>query len=340
MSNISVSIIGASGYSGIETYRILLRHPSVRVARLFAQTSAGKRVDELYPDLRARTNRLYESFTPEKLADTDVVFVTLPSGEALQLVPQLLSMGLRVIDLGGDFRLKDTAAYKTYYKRDHTAIDVLANAVYSLPELHGRTVKDARLVSNPGCYPTASVLPLAPLLKRKLIGPAGITINALSGVSGAGRSSSVDLSFAEVSDSVKAYKVGVHQHTPEIESVLSEHAGTDVRVTFTPHLLPITRGILTTITVPLAPGASEQSITGCLRDAYGHAPFVRLLGAHPPEIRSVVNTNYIDIAWHLYPQNGHLILMSAIDNLVKGAAGQAVQNFNLMCGLPETEGLV
>ena len=338
MSKIDVSIIGASGYSGIELFRILRQHPSVAVRHLFAQTAAGKRVDELYPDLRSITPGVFESYTPELIQDSNVVFLALPSGEALRLVPEILSHNVRVIDLGGDFRLQDTAVYRTYYKREHTATDILASAVYSIPELHAASLSNAQLVSNPGCYPTSVILPLAPLLKDKLVEPTSITVNSLSGVSGAGRSGSVDLSFAEVSGSAKAYKVGVHQHTPEIEQALSAWATTDVRVTFTPHLLPVTRGILTTITARST--ADDQTIAACLEHAYGHAPFVRLVGSRPTEIRSVVHSNFIDIGWHAYQRNGHLILMSAIDNLVKGAAGQAVQNFNLMFGLSETEGLV
>ena len=340
MSKINVSIIGASGYSGIELYQVLRRHPRVQVKHLFAQSSAGKRVDELYPSLRVRSARIFETYTPDRLDGTDAVFIALPSGEAMQLVPALLGHGLRVIDLGGDFRLQQTEVYKTYYKRDHTATDLLASAVYSLPEIHSRGLQDVRLLSNPGCYPTSAILPLAPLLKQGLIEPARITINSLSGVSGAGRSASVELSFAEVDGSVKPYRVGNHQHTPEIEAALSGHAGTDVRVTFTPHLLPITRGILTTTTASLVGHTDDATVTAAMEAAYGNAPFVRLLGARPPEIRSVVHTNYIDIGWHLYPRNGQIILLSAIDNLLKGAAGQAVQNFNRMFGIPETEGLL
>jgi len=340
MNKVSVSIVGASGYSGIETYRILCRHPSVQVRHLFAQSSAGKRVDELYPDLRARTSHLFEPYTPEKLSDSDAVFIALPSGEAMNIAPGMISQGKRVIDLGGDFRLQDTNAYTTFYKREHTATEILQKSVYSFPELHGSALPTASIVSNPGCYPTSAILPLAPLLQEGLVEPRGITINSLSGASGAGRSASVEMSYAEVVGSVKAYKVGVHQHTPEIESVLSDFARTKVLVTFTPHLLPIARGILTTITAPLCLTADEQAISGCLERAYEHAPFVRLVGNRAPEIRSVVHTNFIDIGWKLYPRNGHVILMSSIDNLLKGAAGQAVQNFNLMFGFPETEGLL
>jgi len=339
MKKIDVSILGASGYSGIEVYRILRHHPSVTVRHLFAQSTAGKRVDELYPDLRTASPRVFETYDAGRLKDSDVVFVALPAGESMRVIPELLANNMRVIDLGGDFRLQDTAQYETYYKRPHTAPDTLKGAFYSMPELHTRPMSDMRLVSNPGCYPTSAILPLAPLLKDGLIHPEGITINSLSGVSGAGRSSSVDLSFAEVGGSVKAYRVGIHQHTPEIEIVLSSHSGSPVRVTFTPHLLPITRGILTTITAATTAAASEEAIAASFSAAYDSAPFVRLLGQKPAEIKSVVYTNFIDIGWHMYPRNGHVIVMSSIDNLVKGAAGQAVQNFNRMFGFDDTVGL-
>ncbi len=340
MSKISVSILGASGYSGIELYAILRRHPGVTVSHLFAQSSAGKRVEDLYPRFRSGSGRMFESYTPGKVVKGEVVFIALPSGEAMTVVPEILSRGARVIDLGGDFRLRNVSEYTAYYKREHTAPQQLATAVYSLPELHSDSVAGASLVANPGCYPTSAILPLAPLLRKGLIAPVGITVNSLSGVSGAGRSSSVELSFVEVDGSVKAYRVGQHQHTPEIESVLGDVAGSAVTVTFTPHLLPIPRGILTTITAPLADSTDAESVTACYEEAYADAPFVRLLGSRPPEIRNVLHTNYIDIGWHPYPRNGHIILMSAIDNLLKGAAGQAVQNFNLMCGFDETEGLI
>jgi len=309
------------------------------VRHLFAQSSAGKRVDELYPSFRSKTAKVFETFTPDRIAGSDAVFIALPSGDAMHLMPDLLARGVRVIDLGGDFRLS-AESYRAAYKREHTATELLGTAMYAIPELHGTSLAGATLVSNPGCYPTSAIIPLAPLLMRKLIEPKGITINSLSGVTGAGRSASVDLSFAEVDGSAKAYRVGTHQHTPEIETTLSTLSGSDVRVTFTPHLIPIRRGILTTITATCIQECNERTIRSSFDEVYGDAPFVRLLGAHPPEIKSVVHTNYIDIGWHIYPRNNHLILMSSIDNLVKGAAGQAIQNFNLMFGLGEAEGLL
>lgn len=335
----TVAIVGASGYSGAELLGILLHHPHVSVGKLFASTSAGKKVAELYPSFRGRTEATYETYSAEAAADHDVVFIALPSGEAMRLVPGLLEKGTRVIDLGGDFRLQDPALYQQYYKHEHLAIAVLPSAVYGFPEWHADRIREARLVSNPGCYPTGAILPLAPLLKEGLIAPDGIVVSSMSGVSGAGRASSVELSFTEVNETVRAYKVGVHQHIPEIQTALSDLSGKNVTVTFVPHLIPITRGIYTSIYAKPARTLTDGDIQSAYARAYSAAPFVRVLGPAIPEIRSVTDTNFIDIGWRRYPENGHLILLSAIDNLVKGAAGQAVQSMNLMFGFKETEGL-
>lgn len=335
----TVAIVGASGYSGAELLRILLRHPGVTIGRLFASTSAGKKVADLYPSFRGRTDGSYETYSADAAAGHDVVFIALPSGEAMRLVPGLLEKGTRVIDLGGDFRLQDPALYQQYYKHEHLATGVLPEAVYGFPEWHADRIREARLVSNPGCYPTSAILPLAPLLKEGLIAPDGIVINSLSGVSGAGRASSVEMSFTEVNETVRAYKVGVHQHIPEIQTALSDLSGMNVAVTFVPHLIPITRGIYTSIYAKPTRTLTDADIQTAFANAYADDPFVRVLGPVVPEIRSITDTNFIDIGWRRYPENGHLIILSAIDNLVKGAAGQAVQSMNLMFGFKETEGL-
>jgi N-acetyl-gamma-glutamyl-phosphate reductase len=334
-----VAIVGASGYSGAELLRILLRHPSVVVGDLYANTSAGKRVSELYPQFRGVTDATYGTFDAGSAAAHDAVFIALPSGEAMHLTHGLLQHGTRIIDLGGDFRLQDVALYQKYYKRDHTAASILPQVVYGFPEWHADKIKTARLLSNPGCYPTSAILPLVPLLKAGLIEPTGIVVNSMSGVSGAGRSSTVDMSFSEINESVKAYKVGIHQHIPEIQTALSDLSGRSVIVTFVPHLIPITRGIYTSIYTRPTRSLTDQDVQRAYEKAYVDAPFVRVLGPAIPEIRSVNYTNFIDIGWRLYPENGHLIVFSTIDNLVKGAAGQAVQSMNLMFGFPETEGL-
>ena len=336
---ITTSIVGASGYSGAELLSILLQHSGVSVSKVFANSSAGKRVDELYPKFRNRTNLVFEEYSPEKIKEDDLVFFALPSGEAMNYVPAVVDMGKKIIDLGGDFRLQDTSLYKQYYKHDHRAESYLKRAAYGLPEWNKDIIASSQLIANPGCYVTSALLPLLPLLKDKVIEPQGITISSLSGVSGAGRKSSVDFSFTELNETVKAYKVGIHQHTPEIETVLKNIGGQDVTVTFVPHLIPITRGIYSSIYTMPHKGVTIEQVDACYQKYYTRAPFVRLLGSMVPEIKNVNYTNFIDIGWKLYERNNQLIIHSVIDNLVKGAAGQAVQNMNIMFGLNESEGL-
>lgn len=337
-----ISIIGASGYSGAELLAILLRHPRVAVTKVFANSSAGKRVDEVYPLFRSTYvgNLLYEEYTPNKVSSDDLVFIALPSGEAMNYVPALVDVEKKVIDLGGDFRLQDTVLYQKYYKHEHAAPAYLPKAMYGLPEWNKEKIVSAQLIANPGCYVTGALLPLLPLVKENLIESKGITISSMSGVSGAGRKSSVDLSFTEVNESVKAYKVGTHQHTPEIETVLRDFGGHNAVVTFAPHLIPITRGIYSSIYATPKPEVTKEKIESVYKQYYTSAPFVRLIGDTEPEIKNVQYTNYIDIGWKLYERNNQMILLSVIDNLVKGAAGQAVQNMNLMFGFDETESLL
>jgi N-acetyl-gamma-glutamyl-phosphate reductase len=335
-----VSIVGASGYSGAELLKILLRHKHVKLEKLFANSSAGKRVTDLYPWFAGRVDTTYESYTADAVSTSDLVFIALPSGEAMNIVPELVERKKNVIDLGGDFRLQDPSLYQKYYKHEHKATSMLPKAVFGLPEWNSEAIKSASLIANPGCYPTSAILPLAPLLKEKIIQPSGISISSLSGVSGAGRSSSVDLSFAEVNESVKAYKVGVHQHIPEITTVLESLSGQTVSLTFVPHLLPITRGIYTSIYAPLAKSVQASDVLAVFQQYYGNKPFVRVSDTAIPEIRNVNYTNFIDIGFRVYPENHQLIIFSAIDNLIKGAAGQAVQNMNLLLGFDESEGLL
>lgn len=344
----NISIIGASGYSGAELLSLLVHHPGVTVTHLFANSSAGKRVDELYPKFRGAGDRhlrgvghlVYEEYSLDKVLNDDLVFLALPSGEAMNYVPALFEAGKKIIDLGGDFRLQDTSLYQTYYKHEHQAAAYLSKAVYGLPEWNIREIKTAQLIANPGCYVTSALLPILPLLKEKLIQPNDIIISSLSGVSGAGKKSSVDFSFTELNETVKAYKVGSHQHTPEIETVLSRFGGEPSTITFVPHLIPISRGIYSSMyVVPKQPLANEQ-IEAVFIKYYSDAPFVRLLGNTPPEIAHVQHSNYIDIGWKVYERNNQLILHSVIDNLVKGAAGQAVQNMNIMFGFDETLSLI
>jgi len=336
---VKVSVIGASGYSGAELVRILLRHSGVTIDRLLANTTAGKHVTEVLPQFRNMLDKKIETYSIDAIVDSDIVFIALPSGEAMKLAPEILANGKKVIDLGGDFRFKDVFLYEQYYKRTHTAKDEAKKAVYGLPEWNYNEIKNARLLANPGCYPTSAILPLAPLLKEKIISPKGIAINSLSGVSGAGKSASVEMSFAEVNESVRAYKVGVHQHLPEINSVLESISSQEVSVSFVPHLLPITRGIYTTIHACLLRDVNVDEINSIFERYYSKSPFVRF-GTFIPEIKNVNYTNFIDIGFHINCKEGFVILISAIDNLIKGAAGQAVQNMNIMLGFKETEGLL
>jgi N-acetyl-gamma-glutamyl-phosphate reductase len=339
-TTISASIIGASGYSGAELMKILLRHKQVRIEKLFANSSVGKRITDLHPWFGGRVDSIYERYSVDAACTSDIVFVALPSGEAMNIVPELLERGKRVIDLGGDFRFKDVSLYEKFYKHEHKAKNSLHQAVFGLPEWNRQQISAASLVANPGCYATSAILPLAPVLKEGIIQPRGIAISSLSGVSGAGRSSNVDYSFAEVNESVKAYKVGVHQHTPEIKTALEAISGITVSVTFVPHLLPITRGIYTSIYAPLAKEVTPDEVLAAFRKYYGSEPFIRISDTAIPEIKNVNYTNFLDIGFRIYADNNQLIILSAIDNLIKGAAGQAVQNMNLMFGFNETEGLL
>jgi N-acetyl-gamma-glutamyl-phosphate reductase len=336
----NVSIVGASGYSGAELLKILLRHRDVNVKKVFANNNAGKRVDEVYGVFRSQTNLVYEKYSPDQISDSDVVFVALPSGDAMHVVPEILKANKRVIDLGGDFRLKDPSSYQKFYKHEHVSKEFLAESVYGLPEWNGEKIRKAQLVANPGCYSTSAILPLIPLVKENIIEEKGIVISSLSGVSGAGRSALIELSFSEVNESVRAYKVGVHQHTPEIESAISDASGRDVTVTFVPHLIPITRGINTTVYARLQRTATQGEIAAIYQKYYSKAPFVRVDGAAIPEIKNVNYTNFCDIGFRIDESNKTIVLISVIDNLVKGAAGQAVQNMNIMFGFNETEGLL
>ncbi|HLX12483.1 MAG TPA: N-acetyl-gamma-glutamyl-phosphate reductase, partial [Bacteroidota bacterium] len=264
--------------------------------------------------------------------------IALPSGQAMNVVPQLSPVVTKIIDLGGDFRLPNAALYKEYYKHDHTAVHLLNASVYGLPELNKEKIASSCFIANPGCYPTSAILPLLPVLKNNFISPSGIAINSLSGISGAGRAASTDLSFSEINENVRAYKIGTHQHIPEIETVLSGASGKDVRVSFIPHLVPLTRGIYTTIHAELTREVSDAEIADCYSSYYKNAPFVRVREGIPA-IKDVAYTNYCDIAFRVNRRTNQLVLISVIDNLVKGSAGQAIQNMNIMFGISQEKGL-
>jgi len=335
---INAVIIGASGYSGAEVLRILSSHPGVSVGKVTAASSAGQRVDTLYPAFAGVCDLAYDQLIPDGLEGIDVAFVALPSGEAMKFVPGLLPQVKKIIDLGGDFRLQSVELYEKYYGRPHEAPALLHSAVYGLPELNRSSITRAGLVANPGCFPTGAVLALLPALQKGIVASEGIVINSLTGVSGAGRSTSLEMSFAEVNENVRAYKIGTHQHIPEIESVLASATGGPVSASFVPYLLPISRGIYTTVHATLASSVTDAELRAVYEDYYATHPFVRIKG-EIPQLSSVVRTNYCDIGLFIERRTNQLIVTSVIDNLVKGAAGQAVQNMNLMFGLPETTGL-
>jgi N-acetyl-gamma-glutamyl-phosphate reductase len=335
---ITYAIIGASGYSGAELMRLLTPRSDTRLVRAIARSSAGERVDTLYPSLAGRVDLRYDAFDPALFDGVDLVFVALPSGEAMTIVPEIQHRVGRVIDLGGDFRLPSTALYEKYYKKPHTAPSLLGSAVYGLPELHREKIREATFVANPGCYPTSAILGLLPALTKGVVEPEGIVINSLSGVSGAGRTHTVDYSFTELHDNVRAYKIGNHQHIPEIQSVLAGASGVPVTLSFVPHLIPTARGIYTTIQSDLAKPVGIEEVTALYKEYYADAPFVRVKST-VPQMGSVVYTNYCDIGLFIEPHTQKLIVISTIDNLVKGAAGQAIQNMNLMFGLPEATSL-
>ena len=348
-----VAVVGASGYAGEELLAILARHAGVELVCLTSRQYAGRQLEEVYPRLR-RMRRADPRPLPALVAPeagtiigsgAEYVFLSLPHGLAAEYAVPLLAAGLRVIDLSADFRLRDPAVYRDFYAHEHPAPALLGEAVYGMPELPGRRarVAAARLLAAPGCYPTSILLPLAPLLAAGLIDPARIFISSLSGVTGAGRKASVDLLFAEVNESAKAYGAPRHRHLSEIEQELSLAAdGTPVIVNFTPHLIPISRGMLTTIYVEPVSSTHPTRVAELLASAYRDEPFIRLAATEAaglPEIAHVARTNFIDIACRHDPRTGRWVLFSALDNLVKGAAGQAVQCFNLMSGWPETTAL-
>jgi N-acetyl-gamma-glutamyl-phosphate reductase len=335
-----VGVVGATGYAGAELVRILSGHPGVKLTVLTSRRYSGVRFDTVFPALADRVELVCETYDIDILDEAaDVVFTALPHQLPMEIVPELLKRGKKVVDLSADFRFKDPEPYEAHYQ-PHTAKHLLQQAVYGLSEVYSDDIRVAALVGNPGCYPTGALLPLIPLIKNDLLDPTTIIVDAKSGVSGAGRSPSLATLYSEVSESFKPYKVAVHRHNPEMDEVLSQQAGTRVRVTFVPHLVPMSRGMQTTIYAGFRAATRRQDIHDCLLSFYDGRPFVRMRkdGA-PPDTLHVRGTNYCDIGVEVDQQSNRLILMSAIDNLVKGAAGQAVQNMNIMLGLDEAAGL-
>lgn len=338
---LNVAIVGASGYTGLELIRILHCHPEVAVTCLTSEQSAGKRISEVFPTLRGRCDLILENLEPVRVAEkADIIFTALPHKAAMEVVPTFLKLGRKVIDLSADYRLSDPAVYGQWYE-PHLNPANLKKAVYGLPEIRRAKIRGAKLVANPGCYPTSIILGLAPLLKKGLIHPHSIISDSASGVTGAGRSAKVDSLYCEVNEGYKAYGVGgVHRHTPEIEQELSLLAGEPLKVTFTPHLVPMDRGILSTIYAAPLKEMTSADLVRLYAEFYAGEPFVRVLPqGNLPSTAFVRGSNFCDIAPLVDARTGRIIIVSAIDNLVKGASGQAVQNMNLVCGYPETTGL-
>jgi N-acetyl-gamma-glutamyl-phosphate reductase len=339
LSKVRVAVLGATGYAGVELLRILIQHPRVELAVATSQQYVGKRVSDIYPALAGRCDLVLQEIQPDKIAlEAELAFTALPHETSVEVVVQLIALGRRVIDLSADFRLHDAEIYGRWYSK-HRAPQLLTEAVYGLTELHRKAVANARLVANPGCYPTGALLGLAPLFAGKLV-KGTVVIDAKSGVTGAGRSAAVELSYCEVNENFKAYNVGVHRHTPEIEQELSEVAGAPVTVFFAPHLLPLNRGILSTMFVSLNQAPSEEELTSLYQDFYRNEIFVRVRPyGRFPETKEVRGSNDCAIGFRYDARTKQLVVITAIDNLVKGAAGQAVQNMNLMYGWLEDEGM-
>ncbi|NGY05507.1 N-acetyl-gamma-glutamyl-phosphate reductase [Solimonas terrae] len=335
---IKVGIVGGTGYTGAELLRLFAQHPQAEVSLLTSRKEAGQRADALFPHLRGHCDLSFSEPDAAALARCDAVFFATPHGTAMEMAPSLVDKGVKVVDLSADFRLRDRGVFKQWYKLDHSAASMLDEAVYGLPEVHRDAIRKARVVGNPGCYPTAVQLGLLPLLEAGVIEFEGIVADCKSGVSGAGREAKVGSLFSEVSDSFKAYGVAGHRHLPEIEQGLADIAKKPVALSFVPHLLPLVRGIHATLYARLTtPGVDLQAL---FEQRYASEPFVDVApaGDHP-ETRGVRGGNTCRIAVHLAPDRRTVIVLSVIDNLVKGASGQAVQNFNLMFGLDEQAGL-
>jgi len=344
MNQTKVAIVGANGYSGEELCGLLARHPGVEVVAVTSRQHAGRRVGDVLPRLAGRggfSDLVFSAPDTEGLLATGArfFFLALPHGLASEFAVPLCNGGGRVVDLSADFRLRDAAVFEEFYGEKHPAPELLGEAVYGLPELHRAEIAGARLVASAGCYPTSILLPLVPLLKAGLIDASSITVSSASGVSGAGRKADTLLLYGECNESLRAYGVPKHRHLSEIEQELSLAHGDKVTITFVPHLAPMTRGIHTTIFTKPAAGVTAEDAMSVLEKAYNAEPFVRV-SRQLPDTKNVTGTNFCDISLREDVRTGRLLLFSAEDNLVKGAAGQAVQNFNLMAGFDETAGLL
>jgi N-acetyl-gamma-glutamyl-phosphate reductase len=348
MKTIKVAIVGASGYAGEDLVRLLLGHPHAELTAVTSRQYAGQTLAQIFPKFShypaAKTLRFTEPNAELLAKQAQVVFLALPHGVAAEYAVPLLEKGATVIDLSADFRLKDPAVYQEFYAHEHPAPELLKRSVYGLAEIYREQIRKADFIACPGCYPTSILLPIIPLLRAKLIKPGNIIADSMSGVTGAGRKVEVDYLFAECNESVRPYGIPKHRHLSELEQEASVAAGVKVTMQFTPHLIPVNRGILTTLYLePTEPVSDElaNKITRVYSEAYANDVFIRLLeGKALPDTKNVVGTNFFELAWRLDSRTDRLIVMSAEDNIVKGTSGQAIQCFNIMNGFPETAGLI
>lgn len=337
---IKAAILGATGYAGIELVRLLTNHPEVSIEILGSQSYAGQRISDIYPNLRNILDKECEELDLDRVAQCDVAFTALPHGASKSVIPSILEKGVKVIDLSGDYRYDDAKVYEEWYGQEHSSPELLKESVYGLPELHREKIKGARLIGNPGCYTTCSILGAAPLLASKAGSTKNIIVDAKSGVTGAGRGLSQQTHFCECTETSKAYKVATHRHTSEIEQELSNVAGEKIMLSFTPHLIPQKRGILSTIYVNLNKEYTTEEIVEMYKEYYKGEYFIRIMEAGKlPETKNVAGSNFVDIGVVVDKRLQRAVVVSAIDNIVKGAAGQAVQNMNLMFGLDERTAL-
>lgn len=342
-AQITAGLVGVTGYTGMELARLMTQHPSMELVRVTSRSEAGKKLADIYPFLNGIAVGELTITRPDAkdlAAACDIVFLAVPHKTAMEIADELLREGVKVVDLSADFRIEDKATYEQWYDTEHTRSELLAEAVYGLPELYEERIGKARLIANPGCYPTSCILGLAPALKNNFISTDGIVIDAKSGTSGAGRGAKVGTLFCEVHDSFRAYGLPTHRHTPEIEQEVSKLAGTDIVLSFSTHLLPIDRGILSTIYTTLTVETDLEAIHAAYTEFYAEKPHVRVLPkGQLPETRFVRGTIFCDIGLVVDPRTNRLIIVSAIDNLCRGASGQALANANIMCGLPLETGL-
>lgn len=338
---IKVGIVGGTGYTGVELLRLLATHPQVQLQAVTSRKEDGMPIADMYPSLRGRVALAFSAPEKANLTECDVVFFATPHGVAMAQTPELLAAGVKVIDLAADFRLQDTAVFEKWYKMPHSCSELLKEAVYGLPELNRAAIKDARIIGNPGCYPTTMQLGLAPLLKAGVVDPGHLIADCKSGVSGAGRKAEVAMLFSEASDNFKAYGVSGHRHSPETVEQLGKLTGQKIGLLFTPHLVPMIRGMHSTIYARLTKELDNVALQALFEDAYRNEPFVDVMpfGSHP-ETRSTRGSNMLRIALHRPNDGDTLVVLVVQDNLVKGSAGQAVQCMNLMFGLEETTGLM